>query len=231
MIIWVSSGVSFEQTGWTVGYCGSCNRFEAVRVCEKSETVAVLGIEGKGTAAGRARLCEWCDEPVKRAPEAGNIPLADWNPGDGLKALFERCAPDLLDDLPSITTKRELRALLSFIERRSALNSFRMEGGPAGCGCLIGIIVAIPVAIALIYLNLAEKWAAWVFTIGAGAFFGAIISAVVAAVAGGRRLARKKVFEMHFKYGVELGKLATAAEGYSRRIRAAAQQLVETDAS
>jgi hypothetical protein len=46
-----------------------------------------------------------------------------------LEALFEQCAPDLLDDLPSITTKRDIRALLNFIERRSGLNSFRMEGG------------------------------------------------------------------------------------------------------
>jgi hypothetical protein len=170
-------------------------------------------------------MCEWCDQLAKRYRMAEVIPFRDWQPSQGLRTLFEMCAPSLLKDVPTINTDRQMRDLLSLVQRRSAMSSVPLGCSPLA-GLLPGMLLANVVAIGLIWIAALRLLTAWLVGIAAGIILGLAVGALVSAVYSGRRFAREKIAEAYFKYDLDPERLDAAAQPHCRRIRVATGKLL-----
>jgi hypothetical protein len=169
-------------------------------------------------------LCELCDQRLTRAPDADAIPHAGWQLGNGVRSLFEMCAPRLVADAPTLATEHEIQDLLRLVERRSSMTNVKL-GDAAGAGLILGLVLSVGVAFGLIYLADVGAAIAWCSSLAAGALLGVVIGAVTGAIYDGRKYARLRIMEAYVKYGLDPEKLTATAKSFSFRIRLAVQQL------
>jgi hypothetical protein len=225
MLIRISSGRTvLEQSGWSVGFCSRCNRLEALRICARRDEDRVLGIVAH-SHTDELCLCELCDELAKPALGVQTIPFADWRQLDGIRSLSERCAPKLVPDAPTLGTEREIGDLLDLVQRRSAMTNVKLGPGPTA-GLLLGLLVAIPAALGLIYLADMATGAAWFWSLAIDGFLGLVVGAFAAAVYDGRSYAQMKIVRAYLKYGLDAEELARAAHSQPRRIRLAVEKIL-----
>jgi hypothetical protein len=215
----------FRQTAWSVGYCTSCDRFEAFRLGEKEEIARVSGIRVSRETYRRA-FCDCCGRRGKPSEEALILPFQDWQPTDGVRSLFKKSAPHLLINVPTLRADGELHALLTVVQHGSALHSVELGRG-AVIGLLLGMAAFVPVAISLTQVVGVEPVSfVWVVTMVAGGMVGAICGAIVSAIRKGARTAHERIIEAYHKYELDPMKLAAAADSFPRRIRNAAEELL-----
>jgi hypothetical protein len=224
--IHISEETVFYQTAWSVDYCKFCDRFEAFRLGEKHERVALYGVP-VSREVYRVALCDCCRQRSKLSNHASIIPFDEWQPTEGIRSLFEKCAPHLLPHLPTLRGDDELKSLLTVARRRST----QITVGPgAFVGLLVGLAAMTPVALVMTLIaHLEPVGFVWFLTLSAGMLLGAVVGGIVSAVAKKRTKARGILAEACAKYGLDPVRLASAADSFPRRIRLAAEALLRDD--
>lgn len=223
-------GTVSDHHGWSVGYCRHCRHHDAIQIGESTWVVEMWYLPIYSSDTQRLALCDRCGRPAPPAREARIIHRRDWSPDQGLRVLFERCAPGLIDHVPRLTAPEELRGLLTWAEQRSAM-------GQVNClpGLILGFTAGLALSMAggLLGAGLGGMNVGVLVGLGVGVLFAVLIGPAVGGIAWsrleGRKVARKLIAAPYYKYQLDGTMLTELSWSYSDRIQRAVQAVVNAE--
>lgn len=217
----VSWKTELRQSGWSVGYCTQCACFEAIRLGDAVQVFSVYEFfPVSQQVLGKATCCDWCQNEAGPAPEARVIPLDAWSPAQGMKSLFEKCAPALQARIPQRTSDSELHAMLTWITQQTSINAIDIGIGLLG-GFLVGAGLGFMVGFAIASGEEYDPVRAPFIWCATGGAIGSILGSAIEAVLKGRKAARRMMEAAYHKYRLNGDRLTELARSYPGRIRSA----------
>jgi hypothetical protein len=214
-----------QPTDWSVGYCVRCDRFEAIQVGDLVEVTTAYEITMSRRVIGRGARCDWCGTGANPMPEAQVIPRGRWSYAEGVRALFEKCAPALLAHAPQLTADDDLRPLLSWVQRRSSVDSVDIGVGVIE-GALVGAVLGVGVALYVLAQGGYDAIRTVMLWLPLGGVAGMVVGATAEAVLKGRKVAREMIAAAYLKYRLNPVRLTDLSHSYRARVRSAVRGVV-----
>jgi hypothetical protein len=222
MIVSFGSSTTLKQAAWSVGFCSRCNSFEAIRVGDAIRKLDISGLPVSREVIGLVAVCDCCDSMATPAPEARTHRLDGWTYDDGLRRLFELCAPNLLSECPYKSTEVEIGKLLKRVKSRTSVNA--LEIGPGMIfGALIGGAFGLIAGIVAASIEQLSVVGMAIGGILGGGFVGGLVGSFVSIRMQGRKMAKKMIRKISRKYQLPPDQLIAAARRYPSRIRRGAR--------
>lgn len=222
---------SHRPVGWSFGYCGSCQQESVVRLEKVVQTLYLNGIIPLSKKdKGQVARCDFCRRLVERVRDWQGIALTDWSPQEGVAELSKRLGLSTPAGLDNASDAR-LHSLLSAAQQTS---SFAKVGiGPAGIlgGCVLGIVVAVPLATWLQQNQLAPaRMDELGFTILVSLISlvpGAVIGALIEALFRRERGVAARIREAYTNYPFDLYRLETLSQEYGKNVQKAVKLVID----
>ncbi len=232
MYVHLNWRTSHRPTGWSFGYCGSCQQ-EGVARLEK--VVAVLYLNGiiplYKKDKGQVARCDFCGRLVEDVRDWEGIALSDWSHHEGIAALSKRLGISNTVGLGSSFPDSRLHSLLSAVQQTSSFT--RLEIGPAGIlgGCIVAVAIAAPLALWLHQNQQApgqiDELGFVMLLSGISLIPGAIVGALIEALLRRERGAAARIREVYNNYPFDLYRLEQLSHDYGKRVQKAVRSVID----
>lgn len=223
---------SNRPTGWSFGYCGSCQQ---VGVARLEKVVAVLYLNGiiplYKKDKGQVARCDFCGRLVEDVRDWEGVALADWSHHEGVAALTKKLEISDPVGVGSTFTDARLHSLLSAVQQTPCFT--RLEMGPVGIlgGCIVAVAIAAPLGLWLHKNHLAPG------QIGELGFVmllslislvpGAIVGALTETLLRDERGVAARIREVYNNYPFDLYRLEELSREYGKRVHKAVQSVID----
>ncbi|HZV04922.1 MAG TPA: hypothetical protein VE999_07555 [Gemmataceae bacterium] len=231
MYIHISWETRYQPTGWSLGYCDSCQQEGAVRLERIVRTLYLNGlIPLSKKDKGQAARCDFCRRWVEQVRDWQGIALDDWSPQEGVAELSKRLGVHPPVGVDSASDAR-LHSLLSAVQQSSSFTKVGL--GPMGIlsGCIVGVLVAVPLAK---WLHQNQQAPARMDELGFMILLslislvpGAILGALVETVLRRERGAAARIREVYTNYPFDLYRLETLSQEYGRNVQKAVKLVID----
>jgi hypothetical protein len=221
----------YQPIGWTIGYCGTCQQEGAVRLEKIVQTLYLNGlIPLSKKDKGQAARCDFCRRWVEQVRNWQGIDLADWSPQEGVAELSKKLGvppPVALDN----TSDARLHSLLSAVQQSSSFSKIGL--GPLGIltGCIVGVLVAVPLAKCLHQIRLApaqmDELGFMLMLALLSLVPGAVLGALTEALLRRERGAAARIREVYTNYPFDLYRLETLSQEYGRNVQKAVKLVID----
>ncbi|HEY7422806.1 MAG TPA: hypothetical protein VH682_00970 [Gemmataceae bacterium] len=222
-IVHISWETSYRPTGWSLGYCSSCQQEGAVRLQNVVDILYLCSIIPLSESfKGKVARCDFCRRSVETVRDWEGIALADWSPQEGLASLGKKLGASSAVGGANASSDARLRSLLSSLRQSSSVMSVGL--GPIGplCGCIVGVLVAIPLAVWLHRNQNAPPQMdelGFVFLLSFISLFpGAILGALIEALRRSQHDAASRLREVYRDYPFDLYRLEELSREYGKNV-------------
>jgi hypothetical protein len=227
MHILIISERKTRQIGWTLGVCGSCGGWEAIRVEDLIKTTKLWFIPLDSSVVGRSLRCDFCERFLRGAPtKLRTIEFRAWTPADGLQVLAQRLGGDPTVVSEKRDADKRIHSLLGGIAHSTSINNINVDLGITTgliVGGLFGLLVGLFV---LPYFNMrmdaTGKTMAGLF---GGCVIGLIVGALATLILRRRSLPLRRLVQICNQYGLSVSDLEKAADRSAARVRRAVHRL------
>ena len=217
----------FDQTGWSVGYCPSCDRTEAIRICRVISTTSLYLIPVSRDVGAKVSCCDFCSREAKRDTDAVVVDVGQWKYSDGITRLFDLCAPEYDFGPLRFSTEDEVIRLLRTTARATRYSKIDLNSHwflP-----LIGAVVGAAIAIVLSLMLSNDKDEFRVIFLGliGGGFIGGLLGVLIGGVRSCNSVALTMIGYNALKYNIDPDLLLKSATDFPGRIRRAVRVVAE----
>lgn len=231
MYIHINWHTRHQPIGWSFGYCGSCQQEGVVRLEKVVQTLYLNGfIPLWKKDKGQVARCDFCRRWVEQVRDWQGIALADWSPPEGVAELSKRLGVPTPVGLDSASDAR-LHSLLSAAQQSASF--FKVGLGPMGIlgGCIVGVLVAIPLAK---WLRQNQQAPAQMDELGFIILLslislvpGAVVGALIEMMFRRERGVAKRIREAYTNYPFDLYRLETLSQDYGRHVQKAVKLVID----
>jgi hypothetical protein len=225
MFVHFSWKIQYRPTGWSLGYCSSCQQAGAVRIENVVEIFCLYEfVPLTERLKGQIARCDFCRRQVEMVHER-DVPLAEWPPKAGLAALCQMLNTPAPVGLPNPSSDVRLHSLLSSIQKTSSIG--RVELGPVGilAGIILALLLAIPLGMWLLenkIVNPPLDEFGFVLVLSLVSMVpGAILGATVEYLLRRERGAASIIQEAYEKYPFDLYRLEELSQAYDKNVQKA----------
>ncbi len=232
MYIHISWRTTYRPIGWSFGHCGSCQQESVVRLEKVVEVLYLYDIIPLSKSdKGEVARCDFCRRLVEDVRDWQGVPLADWSPQEGVAALSKKLGVSSPVGSANDSSDVRLHSLLAAVQQTSSLTKIRI--GPLGIlgGCILGVAVAMPLAIWLHHHQLApgridEQGFVMLLSLISLAP-GAILGAFVEAFLQRERGIAARIRETYNNYPFDLFRLEQLSQEYGKNVQKAVKALID----
>jgi hypothetical protein len=231
MIITITWETEYRPSGWSFGYCESCQQEGAVRLEDMVEVCYLWGLfrmDEKPLDDTIAR-CDFCHRRVKSVRDYEGIDLDEWSGLEGVPALLAKLGVEAINALPKTTSDERLLSLLSSVQKASSLHKVDLSPIGVVVGAVAGLLAAIPAGIWLYEEQNVRIGRGETGTVMAMCMLGLVVGMILGATVETllRRDSRpfSMIAETHAKYRLDLDRLEELSQSCSRRVRKAVKQV------
>jgi hypothetical protein len=221
-----------KQRGWSVADCAHCQGLEAVRVEEKLFVLSIYLFPIFQDSKGWVGRCDFCGRPVEASTTSQSIGLDEWSPQQRLAPLLRKLGFTGKVRVRRAPVDERLKSFLAATQDATLIKNLNVLLG-RGIGFLIGVVLAIPLALVLAYwVRISED------SVGFFVSFSCVVVGVIGAIAGGIIHAMlKRVREAKYiikrnciDYDVDIQRLSELSLDYNHVVqRAVAEVHAERD--
>lgn len=216
-----------RQIGWTLGVCGSCGGWEAIRVEEIIQTVKLWCIPVSSSVIGRRLRCDFCERQLRGAPASlRTIESREWVPAAGLQDLARRLGGDPAVLSEKRNGEQRIDSLLRAIAHLTSINNVNVDFGITTgliLGGLLGSLVGLFV-LPFFHMQLDATGKAMA-GIGGGMVIGLVVGGIAALVVRRRSWPLRRLVQACNQYGLSVSDFEKAAVRSPARIRSAVRRL------
>ncbi len=232
MYVHLSWRTSNRPTGWSFGYCGSCQQDGVARLEKVMATLYLNGViplykKDKGQIA----RCDFCDRSIEDVRDWEGVALADWSHHEGVAVLCKRLGISSAAGLRSTFLDTRLHSLLSAVQQTSSFT--RLEIGSVGIlgGCIVAVAIAVPLAL---WLHQNQQAPGQMDELGFVMILslislvpGAIVGALIEALLRRERGAAARIREVYNNYPFDLYRLEELSREYGTRVQKAVRVVID----
>lgn len=217
----------FDQTGWSVGYCHSCDRTEAIRIGRVIRTTSLYLIPVSRDVGAKVTCCDFCSREAKRDTDAVVVDVGQWKYSHGITKLFDLCAPEYDFGPLRFSTEDEVIRLLRTTARATQYSKIDLDSHwflP-----LMSAVVGATIAIVLSLMLSDDKDEFRVIFLGllVGGFIGGLLGVLIGGVRSCNSDALITIGYNALKYNIDPNLLLKSAAGFPNRIRRAVRVVTE----
>lgn len=218
----------FEQTSWSIGYCSTCNRTEAIRIGRMISATMLYGFVTVSRQVGsEVSYCDFCSGSATQYQDAKTLGVEDWTYRDGIATLFELCAPGYDFGLPRFSTEDEIIGLLRATSRSTSYSKIDLNTQwlPPLIGACAGAVLAI-VLVPMLFDEHDDFRAIFLPLLGGGCV-GGLLGILIGGIRSCNKLARTTIEYNALKYNIDPDLLLDSAIEFPNRIRHAARIIAD----
>ncbi len=223
---------SNRPTGWSFGYCGSCQQEGVARLEKVMATLYLNGLlplykKDKGQIA----RCDFCGRSIEDVCDWEGIALADWSHHEGVAALSKKLGISNPAGLGSTLPDTRLHALLSAVQQTSSFT--RLEIGSVGilAGCISAVAIAAPLAM---WLHQNKQAPGQMDELGFVMILslislvpGAIVGSLIETLLRRERGAAARIREVYNNYPFDLYRLEELSREYGTLVQKAVKVVID----
>jgi hypothetical protein len=212
----------FDQTSWSVGYCPSCDRTEAIRIGRVISTTSLYFIVPVSREVGaKVSCCDFCGREAKRDKDADVVDVGEWNYRDGITMLFSLCAPAHDFGPLRFSTEDEVISLLRTTTRATKYSKIDLNAQwlppliGAGVGAALGIFLNLMLS------EYKDEFRVIFLGLLGGGFVGGLLGVLIGGILSCDKVARTTIEYNALKYDIDPDLLLNCATDFPGRIRRA----------
>jgi hypothetical protein len=228
MFITLHSKKWFDLTGWSIGYCTSCDRTEAIRIGRVISTTSLYVVVPVTRKVGaKVSCCDYCGREAERDKDAEVVDVDDWSYRDGIATLFDLCAPAYDFGPLRFSKEDEIISLLRATTRATSYSKVDLNAQwlPPLLGAVVGAALAIVLAPML--SDGKDKFRVTFVALLGGGFVGGLIGVFTGGILTCNKVARTTIEYNTLKYKIDRDLLLDSATGFPSRIRRAVRAIAE----
>jgi hypothetical protein len=218
----------FDQTDWSVGFCPSCGRMEAIRIGRLMSTTSLyLVVPISRKVGAEISCCDFCGREAEQNPDAAVVSVDEWSYRDGLPALFKLCAPEYDLGPLRFSTEDEVTSLLKATARATKFSKIDLNSQwlPPLMGAVAG--AALTITLSLLLSEEKDQFRVIFLSLLGGGVVGGLIGMLIGGILSCEKVARTTIEYNALKYHIDGDLLLSSAAGFPGRIRRAVRAVVK----